>query len=230
MRKPVEPDIDNWAGAWPRRVLVLADERDGATVRAILQASGDGLELVWVADPAQASGCRADVVIVFTGDSCDEVRALAADDPERHVVAITTDPAPDVTQRLLGAGAAAVLARDSLTGGLTAACRLVMSGYVCLPATAREGGRLPALSLRERQVLALISAGLTNAQIAATLFLAESTVKSHAATAFRRLGVNSRRDATALVLGSNDGLRRMVLAARPAENGPGPLRDTRAHA
>jgi DNA-binding NarL/FixJ family response regulator len=73
----------------------------------------------------------------------------------------------------------------------------------------------PALSQREKEILALVAAGLTNGQIATRLYLAESTVKTHLSSAFRRLGVRSRREAAALVLSSDDGMRRWLLPASP---------------
>ena len=218
MQRLAEQDAEQWAGELPRRVLMVSDVRRGEIVRSILQRETEALDLVEVDDVAQAVGRPADLVILTNGASCDEVRALAGGDPAAHIVVVAEDPTPAATKRLLDAGADAVLAEQDWARGLAAACRLVMSGYVCLPASARADAQPPALSLRERQVLALMASGLTNAEIAATLFLAESTVKSHAATAFRRLGVRSRRDAVALVLGSNEALRRIVLTARPGEN------------
>ena len=58
----------------------------------------------------------------------------------------------------------------------------------------------PTFSHRERQVLTFVSRGLTNAEIADELFLAESTIKSHLSSAFAKFGVRSRREAAALFL------------------------------
>jgi DNA-binding NarL/FixJ family response regulator len=89
----------------------------------------------------------------------------------------------------------------------------VLLGQVSVPRPLRELVEAPALSHRERQILALVVEGFTNAQIAERLYLAESTVKTHLSSAFRRLGVKSRREATAAVLGSDDPFRLGVLTA-----------------
>jgi DNA-binding CsgD family transcriptional regulator len=55
----------------------------------------------------------------------------------------------------------------------------------------------PALTPREREVLAVVSEGLTNAQIARRLWVAESTVAKHLEQAYAKLGVHSRTAAIA---------------------------------
>ena len=81
----------------------------------------------------------------------------------------------------------------------------------------------PALSHRERQILGLVLAGLSNAQIAERLYLAPSTVKTHISTAYRRLGVHSRREATAAVFAGDEALRRTVLTTlEPPDDQPTP--------
>jgi predicted transcriptional regulator len=58
-----------------------------------------------------------------------------------------------------------------------------------------------------------VAAGLTNGEIADSLFLSESTVKSHLSSAFAKLGVRSRKEAAALVLDPEQGLGAGLLAA-----------------
>ena len=58
----------------------------------------------------------------------------------------------------------------------------------------------PSLSPAERRVLGLLVMGYTNRQIGAQLFLAESTVKSHLASAYTKMGVRSRSEAVSLLL------------------------------
>ncbi|HEX6713032.1 MAG TPA: response regulator transcription factor [Thermoleophilaceae bacterium] len=112
----------------------------------------------------------------------------------------------------LANGADALVRDEDLGDALGPAVRAAACGQCSAPAGLLRATQPPALSLRERQVLGLALAGLSNAQIADRLYLAPSTVKTHISSAFRRLGVHSRREATALVFGSDDALQRTVRA------------------
>jgi DNA-binding NarL/FixJ family response regulator len=114
---------------------------------------------------------------------------------------------------LLSMGADAVLLERDVDAILGPVARVAAAGQVSLPAALRHAIQRPALSHRERQILGLAVAGLTNAQIARRFFIAESTVKTHLSSAFRRLGVHSRREAAALIFASDEVLRRSVLAS-----------------
>ena len=87
-------------------------------------------------------------------------------------------------------------AEEALAPVVVAVC----AGQVSAPAGQRRAVRPRALTTREKQILMLVVAGLTNSQIAAELFLAESTVKSHLSSAFGKLGVSSRSEAVAMIL------------------------------
>jgi DNA-binding CsgD family transcriptional regulator len=68
----------------------------------------------------------------------------------------------------------------------------------------RPTPRLPvSLTIQERRVLLDVAAGLSNAEIAADLFVASSTVRKHLENSFRKLGVGSRLAAVAAIQGSD---------------------------
>jgi DNA-binding CsgD family transcriptional regulator len=99
-----------------------------------------------------------------------------------------------------------------LAATLAPTVRAVAAGQVCVPAAEREALGRVAFSARERETLELMAQGLHNAEIARAMFLSESTVKSHLMTAFRKLGVRSRTDASAIV---RDAERRGELGLSP---------------
>lgn len=95
------------------------------------------------------------------------------------------------------------LAEAPATLGATLAA--VRAGQVCFPQVfAARPTRV--LSLREKQVIALVTLGLSNGEIAQRLFISESTVKSHLTSSFAKLGVRSRHEAVDLVVNPESGL------------------------
>jgi DNA-binding NarL/FixJ family response regulator len=137
-----------------------------------------------------------------------------------HVVLVVDERAPGGVGHLLDTGVAGVVLEEELGRTLALVVRSVCEGLICVPQRMRHGVDLPALSFRERQILALVVAGLTNDEIAGRLYLAETTVKGHLTSAFRRLGVRSRREAVALILSADESLRRSVLTAGPGSQEP----------
>jgi DNA-binding NarL/FixJ family response regulator len=87
----------------------------------------------------------------------------------------------------------------------------VAAGQIVIPRSLRAAVAKPVLTTREKQILALVVMGLSNREIADQLFLAESTVKSHLFSAFRRLGVRTRKEASALILDAQQGLGTGIL-------------------
>jgi DNA-binding NarL/FixJ family response regulator len=123
--------------------------------------------------------------------------------------------------RYLEWGADGVVFADELETTLSAAIRNAVAGQISVPRSMRGLLAPPALSQREKEVLELAACGLTNRQIAAKLFLAESTVKTHLSAAFRRLGVNSRREAAAIVCATDSATRRLLLPVAPQRTNGG---------
>jgi DNA-binding NarL/FixJ family response regulator len=110
-------------------------------------------------------------------------------------------------RRTLDAGADALVFEAEIFQTLIPTLRAVERGQSVVPRPLR-----PYLSHREQQVLNLVCEGLTNAEIAATLVLAESTIKSHMASIFTKFGVHSRKEAVAVYLDLN------ASTAAPAEH------------
>ncbi len=152
------------------------------------------------------------VLIVESGpDLAAAIQKSRRRSPDAGIVVVVPESAQGETRSLLAAGADAIVLEEEMDDVLPAAVRSVSLGQVSLPRPMREIVEAPALSHRERQILALVVAGFTNAQIAERLYLAESTVKTHLSSAFRRLGVRSRREASAAVLAAEDQLHLGVL-------------------
>jgi DNA-binding NarL/FixJ family response regulator len=128
--------------------------------------------------------------------------------PEVGIVAVVPAATRSELRGLLAAGADALVLEGQGEGVLTAAVRSVSLGQISVPRPFRECLDRPALSHRESQIIALVAAGCTNAQIADQLCLSESTIKTHLSSVFRRLGVSSRRKAAAAVFASDDEFRR----------------------
>ena len=127
-------------------------------------------------------------------------RAVRLRAPDAGVVVVVPAPTRGETRDLLAAGADALVLDGEGEAVLAAAVRSASLGHISVPRPFRECLDRPALSHRESQIIGLVAAGCTNAQIAHRLCLSESTVKAHLSSAFRRLGVRSRREAAAAVL------------------------------
>lgn len=158
-------------------------------------------------------------VVVLAGDAANgsaaEVRRIRRRLPGARVVLIVAQRVLSEMRRVLDSGVEGVVLADAIPATLALVVRSVCAGHVSVPRAMRHTFEPPALSFRERQILGLVIAGLTNDEIAGRLYLAETTVKGHLTSAFRRLGVRSRREAVALILSADESLRRSVLTARP---------------
>ncbi|MCB1092670.1 MAG: response regulator transcription factor, partial [Verrucomicrobiae bacterium] len=104
-------------------------------------------------------------------------------------------------QAALEAGALGYLQKSAGRDELITALRTVAAGRAYLPAGLAEhlaGLQLgPAITTREREILALVAQGRANKEIASALGIAEDTVKRHVSNIFQKLDVNDRAQATA---------------------------------
>lgn len=140
--------------------------------------------------------------------------------PEFPTVVVLSEADPRTVTAALREGAAGVVERDALVGTLPATVAAVACGQLCVPRTFAGETERPTLSTREKQVLGMVVLGFANIEIAQRLFVAESTVKSHLNSAFRKLGVRSRVEATTLILNPTNGLGTGILTIPTGDSDP----------
>jgi len=127
-------------------------------------------------------------------------RLLEAE-PEARILIFSTFARDDEIQAALDGGAKGYLQKTAGRDELIAALHRVAGGGTYLAdgiAKRLAGLRLgPAITLREREILALVAKGRANKEIAVSLGIAEDTVKRHVSNVLQKLGVNDRAQATA---------------------------------
>jgi len=200
----------------PLRVVVVDDQALMRTgFRMILESAGidvvaeaaDGREAL---DIVRQS--RPDVVLMDIRmpelDGVEATRQLCADpDVHSRVLILTTFDLDEYVYSALRAGAAGFLLKDTPPEQLIDAVRVVADGESLLapsvtrrlveefarnaPATTSAPG-IEELTERETEVLVAMARGLSNAEIAAALFVGETTVKTHVGRVLMKLGVRDR--------------------------------------
>jgi DNA-binding NarL/FixJ family response regulator len=211
----------------PIRVLIADDQALMRTgFRMILDAQDD-IEVVGEAiDGADAirqfQQLSPDVVVMDVRmpaiDGIEATRRLSAIGRPARVLILTTFDLDEYVYEALRAGASGFLLKDRPPEELVAAVRVVASGEALLaPSVTRrlieefarrapvvKPTELDELTEREREVLVLMAKGLSNAEIARALFVAETTVKTHVGRVLHKLGLRDR--AQAVVLAYESGL------------------------
>jgi two-component system NarL family response regulator len=179
-----------------------------------VDVTGDGQDIGEAA--SRLGGSTTDVVVVALGDSRaksrEELQALRRQLPDTRIVAVAATPTTEDVRDALGDGADGVVLEDEVELCLALTIKAVCRGQIVVPASLKQSFLKPSLSVREKQVLAMVILGFSNGEIASKLYVTESTVKSHLSSAFKKLGVRSRTQATEAILDPEHGLGTGILA------------------
>jgi DNA-binding NarL/FixJ family response regulator len=199
--------------------VVLADDQTlvRAGFRSIL-SDEDGIEVVGEASDGEqavalARELRPDVVLMDVRmpgtDGLEATRRILADSrlPDVRVIILTTFDVDDYVYAALRAGASGFLVKDTEPTELLHGIRVVARGDALLAPTVTRrliaefagrvrqpdpGPRLNALTEREREVMGLVGAGLSNDEIARRLVLSPATAKTHVSRIMTKLDVRDR--------------------------------------
>jgi DNA-binding NarL/FixJ family response regulator len=143
-------------------------------------------------------------------DGIEATAAIVAEPDPPRVIVLTTFDADEYVLRALAAGASGFLLKDTTPEDIVAAVHKVASGQPMLSPSVTSTliqqvttqrsperslaarARLDRLTERERDVALAVGRGLSNAEIAAELYLSVPTVKAHIGRLFQKLGVDNR--------------------------------------
>lgn len=205
----------------PIRVLVVDDQELVRTGFVLVLDAMPDIEVVGEAGDGQAAldllagGLDVDVVCMDVRmprlDGIEATRSLVEAGHRARVLVLTTFDLDEYVYDALAAGASGFLLKDCGSADLVAGVRAIAAGnsilapaattrlierfrpHLSQPAPAEQRrALLDALSPREVDVLTAVGRGRTNQEIAAELFMAETTVKSHVGHLFTKLGARDR--------------------------------------
>jgi DNA-binding NarL/FixJ family response regulator len=220
----------------PVRVALVDDQELMRTGFRMILETEDAIDVVGEAAHGAAAvdlchAARPDVVLMdirMPGmDGIEATRRIIDGLPEVKVLVLTTFDLDEYVFGAVRAGASGFLLKDTPADRLVEAIHLVARGEALMsptvtrrlieefaraPGPAAEGSveGLDDLTDREVEVLRLIARGLSNAEIAAELFVGETTVKTHVSRVLMKLGVRDR--VQAVVVAYENGI------VRPGEN------------
>ncbi|GLX95150.1 response regulator transcription factor [Herbidospora sp. NBRC 101105] len=200
------------------RVLVVDDHPVFREGFAALLGSIDEIDVIGTAANGAEAVTRAvreepDVIVMDVSmpemDGIEATRRVLADRPETGVVVLTMSEEDGTIFDALRAGARGYLLKGAEPDEVVRAITTVAGGGVVFGAVlagriadflaprppATSGETFPTLTAREHEILDLVAAGLSNAQIAARLFLSQKTVRNHVYAVMGKLQAADRAEA-----------------------------------
>lgn len=194
----------------PIRIIVADDH---VTVREGLAAIiGRQPDMQVIAEAANGSEAverwfdhRPDVLLLDLRmpvlDGISVIGRIRATAPEARIVVLTTFETDNEISGAIKGGAKGYLLKDAPREALVEMIRRVHAGETCIPpeliARLVAGMTSEDLTERELEVLRLVARGMSNKEVATTLVISETTVKTHLRAIFAKLGVLSRTEAIA---------------------------------
>jgi DNA-binding NarL/FixJ family response regulator len=187
--------------------MLLTGEPD---IEVVAEAS-NGLEAVALASRLAPAVILMDIRMPEI-DGLEATRRILAENSTARIMILTTFGLDEYVYEALRAGASGFVLKDDPAEQLIAAVRTVAAGNALLsPAVTkqviRKFTRIPraappkevdGLTEREREILRLIAAGLSNAEIGRQLYISETTVKTHVTHILQKLGLRDRVQAVVL--------------------------------
>ena len=140
-------------------------------------------------------------------DGIEATQLITASDTSARVLVLTTFDDDDYVYGALRAGASGFLVKDMALEDILAAIRVVAAGDAMIapgvtrrligqftdqPSPGREPRELTGITEREREVLRLVGLGMSNAEIAAALYITPGTAKTHVARLLAKMGARDR--------------------------------------
>jgi|SRR5947209_7128563 len=193
-RTPVTVAVAQFEDIVARGLRALINEDDS------LELVADGFEHEQLTEVLSAN--QPDVAILNFGSlsRASELRDLHREFASTKIVVLANRPSASESRQMLAFGATACLAKNTEARDILHAIHLASRGLHVLP-PAHPGDQAvgpEVLTPREAEVMDLLRAGRSNAEIAQALHVSIETVRTHARRIYRKLGVKTRRELRAL--------------------------------
>lgn len=190
-------------------VLVLGQQPD----MDVIGEAESGEEAIYLAKKVTPDIVLMDVKMDGMG-GIETTRVIIRNHQTIRVIGLSTFANRDVVRAMISAGASGYLLKDISASDLTVAIRRVYHGEILLPEQLPSASNIEdaeantppsydvdtSLGQQQRRVLALLTKGLTNPEIAQHMGTSVSTTRYHVSTILRKLDVSNRSEAVALAI------------------------------
>jgi DNA-binding NarL/FixJ family response regulator len=198
------------SGSEPKKIRVLIADDHVTVLEGLAAMIGRQPDMVVVAEAADGQEAidlwithRPDVTLLDLRmpklDGVGAIEEIRKRDSSARIIVLTTYDTDTEILRAVKAGTKAYLLKDARREELLDCIRRVHRGETCFPASLVEkvaaGLSSEPLTGRELNVLELLARGKSNKEIGVSLYISETTVKSHLRSIFRKLNVLSRTEA-----------------------------------